>query len=407
MKKLLVFAVCTLMLMGCKKEYRTPSEVYQTPERTLQNVPKCGNDLNPEFAAKMVKARRARDEQEIVNRRKPKDMPDPVSTNTVIYLDADGQIVENTIWNTTYNSSQPFNCEDGGLTADQMKTILKSVREDFSPFQITVTDDENLYNNTPKEKRVRVIITKHLGLKDIFPWAGGFGFIGSLWWKDDTPCFVFADVLLSFGLYPISVAETVSHETGHTIGLHHQSEYTFDGRFKYEYHGGFFSLPYNLNWAPIMGSSNAEMSGWMLGRNLQGIQNDTEMLSAVGVQADEVSNNFLTAKQLKFKGSSNRVLFRELLNKSSDADVYVVNSGNLKLSIIGGGNCDIKVIVYNGNEKVIAQFNDQNNIGISEKTIKTKGNRIYIKVLVNDLLIGDLQSEIQYAGQYTLVVNKG
>ena len=406
MKKFLVFALCTLVLMGCKKEYRTPSGVYQVPEKISQDFPKCGNDINPEFAAKMLKARRWRDEQEKRSAKKPKDPSDPVYSPTIIFLDADGHTVENTIWNTTFNSSQPFNCADGGLTADQMKTILKSVKEDFSPFHITVTDDENLYNNTPKEKRVRVIITKHQGLPDIFPYAGGYAYIGSLWWKDDTPCFVFADILSSFGAFPVSVAEIVSHETGHTIGLYHQSEYTFDGRFKYEYHAGFFSSIYNIYWAPIMGTSNSDMSGWMLGRTLQGIQNDTEMLSVVGVHADQESNSFLTATQVKFNGAEKRILFKQLMNKPSDTDFYLINSGNFKFSITGGGNCDIQVVVYNRDEKVIAQFNDQGSFGISEKTIKAKGNKIYIKVLVNDLLIGDLFSEIQYAGQYTLSVKK-
>ena len=220
MKRFLVFVFCISILFGCKKEYNT----HQTLEKIFQTVPKCGNDLNPEFSAKMLKARRSRDEQEIVNKRKPKDNPNPISTPTVIFLDADGHTVENTIWNSV-NSGNSFNCLNAGLTTDQMNAIMKSVTEDFSTFQITVTTDENMYNNTPKEKRVRVIVTTYDGLENIIPLSSGIAYLGSLWWKDDTPCFVFVN--FSNGNV-VSIANIVSHEVGHTIGLNHQAEYDLE-----------------------------------------------------------------------------------------------------------------------------------------------------------------------------------
>src|SRR5687768_1970265 len=280
MKKLMVSAMCIVMLIGCRKEYKTPPTAHQPPEKISQDFPKCGNDLNPEFAAKMMKAWRARNEQEIVSQRKPKDNPDPVSAPTVILVDADGQLLENTIWNW----SGPLQCRNAGLSADQMRLILKSVAEDFSTFQVLVTADEDLYNKAPKERRIRVIVTTHEGLEDFFPNFGGYAFIGSLWWADDTPCFVFAD---AYSGREANIAETVSHEAGHTIGLLHQSEFSSDGSFLFEYHRGFFY------WKPIMGSSfGADMSGWMYGRTRQGYQNDTELLSAVGAKSDEMSNQF-------------------------------------------------------------------------------------------------------------------
>jgi hypothetical protein len=285
-----------------------------------------------------------------------------------------------------------------------MAAIITSVKEDFSTFQITVTSDVSLYNRTSKANRIHVVITNYRGLEHIFPYFGGIAFIGSLGWQDDTPCFVFADVASGYTPY---IAEIVSHEAGHTIGLFHQSEFYTNGTLKYEYHSGFYSLPWNLTWRAIMGSGyNGDIAGWMWGRTLQGFQNDTEILSTLGVYADNTSNSVSLAKQLKFNGATKRVLFEELINKRQDQDAYMVNSGNIKFSIIAGGNCDIQVFVYNRDEKLIAQFNDQNSLGISEKTIKTKGNKIYLRVVANDLMIGDLQSEIQYAGQYTLVAQK-
>jgi hypothetical protein len=201
-----------------------------------------------------------------------------------------------------------------------------------------------------------------------------------------------------------NIAQAVSHEAGHMIGLHHQSEYYDDGGLKYEYHQGFFIRPWNIFWKPIMGTSYfADISGWMLGRSFLGIQNDTEILGVVGVTADGVSNILSTAKQLKLNGREKQVTVEELINYQADADYYSIHSKDIKFSVTGRGNCDLKVIVYNNDEAVIAEFNDQQSVSISEKTVKSsKGNRIYLKVEANNLLPGQVQS----AGQYTLVVKK-
>src|SRR5215204_5215250 len=400
MKKLLVLVVIILFITGCKKEHDTPSSSKRLDDKNLQNVPKCGNDLNPEFATKMMKARRSRDEQEIVSQREPKDTPDPTLSPTVILVDADGHTLENTIWNW----DGPLHCRTAALTPDQMNAIVKSVTEDFSTFDVVVTDDENVYNKAPKGKRVRVIVTTHEGLENFFPNFGGYAFIGSLWWGDDTPCFVFAD---AFAGNALNIAEVVSHEAGHTIGLAHQSEFSFDGRFLFEYHRGFFSQPWNLSWKPIMGVSyNSNISGWMWGRNLGGLQDDTKILSAVGSKNDEMPALGSGAEEIKVNGSGKAAAVTGLMNHRNDIDYYFIKSGDIAFSVVGGGNTDLTVFVYDHNEQLIAEYNDHDNLGISEKTINTKGNRIYIKVLVNGLLIGDVSSEMQFAGQYTLLVNK-
>ena len=404
MKKLIVSSVLMLVLFGCKKESKTSSGQHQASEKISQDVPKCGNDLNPEFAVRMSKARRSRDEQEIVNRRKPKDDPDPTSTPTVIFLDADGHTVENTIWNS-FNSGNPFNCLDAGLTTDQINAIIKSAAEDFSTFQVVVTTDENLYNQTPKERRVRVIVTKFDGLENIIPNSSGIAFIGSLWWKDDTPCFVFVNLLS--GRTKV-LANILSHEVGHTIGLDHQAEFDVEGNLIWNYHSGFFSQRWNLKWSAIMGNTffDEHISGWMSGSTLRGLQDDLKLLGAVGAKVDELSNGFSTATPLKLTGASKPGGFDGLVQNRFDVDFYVVDSRDLKLSIIGGGNCDIKVDVYDDDQHLIAQYNDSDNLGISEKIVETTGKRIYLKVSPNSLAVSDWFSIPEYTGQYSLVVQK-
>ena len=398
MKKLLVFAII-LLLIGCRKEHRLPSSVEGDNDNPLQDLPKCGNEVNPEFTSKMKAAQAAYGEQEVVSRRNPKEGSNQEEEPNVIFLDTDGESVKHTIWNWLGT----FNCPGSGLTAGQINLILQSVTEDFSPFQVIVTTDEKIYNRAKKAHRLRVIVTRLGALRHFFPTSGGVAFTGSFWWGNDTPCFVFADV---FGGNAAHIAETVSHMAGHTFGLEHQAEYSFQGALITEFHRGFLSDPYNLLWKPIMGDPyNGDLSGWMAGRtlasnfNLAATQDDMEILGTLGIKADAVSPIIINSL-------SNAVSIKELINKPGDWDDYEVNHGDIKFSLQAGGNCDLRIVVYDQDHEVVGDFNDPDNLGISEKTINTNGNRVYLRVEANGLLIGDLFSQPQMAGQYTLHVNK-
>ena len=313
-----------------------------------------GTKPNTEFTARMMNARRTKDDQGKINRKKPKEIPDPGSSPTVIFIDADGHTVENTLWNW---SRQRINCLEAGLTPDQIKEVVKFVGEDYSPFDVTVTSDENVYNNAAKGKRVRVIMTTHQGLEDFFPNFGGYAFISSLWWNDDTPCFVFAE---SFSGNTANLADVVSHEAGHTIGLSHQSEFYDNGLCKNQYHTGFFLMLWTLSWKPIMGISYySNISGWMSGRTTTGTQHDIGLLNRMGISADAVPDMLSTAKELKLNGREKRAIVNELINTQADADYYSIHNRNINFSVIGHGNAYLKITVYNNDKKVIAEFNDE------------------------------------------------
>ena len=138
----------------------------------------------------------------------------PPSAN-VILLDFNGEYVANTMWNV----NGPFTCAPANLNAEEVGLILQRVITDFTPFNITVTTDEAVYNAANPSKRTRVVITESW---EWFGQAGGVSYINSFTWGTNTPCFVFSSLL---GYNVKMIAEACSHEAGHTLGLRHQSLY--------------------------------------------------------------------------------------------------------------------------------------------------------------------------------------
>lgn len=158
--------------------------------------------------------------------------------SSVILLDFDGGTVSNTSWN--YNGDIVY--EPANLTPDEQQGILDSMRNDYSPFDLYVTTKESEYNNANQYKRMRVIFTTSN------EWygstAGGVSYTGSFTWGDNTPCWVFTDLL---NYNQKSLQEAGSHEAGHTLTLRHQAVWSDTCTLvsAYNFGGG--------GWAPIMG----------------------------------------------------------------------------------------------------------------------------------------------------------
>ncbi|MFO1448887.1 MAG: PKD domain-containing protein [Opitutaceae bacterium] len=174
----------------------------------------------------------------------------------VIYLDFNGHTTTGTSWNSSFASgnsiiSQPFDLDGAPSTVGptEMAFIFKvwqRVAEDFAPFRVDVTTaDPGLEalrksdsNDTNYGVRVVISPTNWYSTN-----AGGVAYIGSFSWNSDTPCYAFTGQLANGEKY---IAECISHETGHTLGLYHDG---LGGTSATEYYQGQGS------WAPIMGNS--------------------------------------------------------------------------------------------------------------------------------------------------------
>ena len=94
------------------------------------------------------------------------------SASATIYLDFDGYDVNCAYW----NEGIPFACAPSGMTDAQVTEVFNRVAEDYRPFDINITTDENKFIAAPLSKRMRVVITP---TSSWFTGVGGVSFIGS------------------------------------------------------------------------------------------------------------------------------------------------------------------------------------------------------------------------------------
>ncbi len=359
MKNHLILAV--LFLCACSKNYDKPATVKTSkePERCDFGISQFNESKR---AAVIVGA----------NKRPPK-LPPPGNPGAVILLDFDGHIVSGTNWN--YNGD--IICAPANITADESNEIVDRVSNDYSPFNVTITTSQSVYDAANPLKRMRIVITETY---EWFGMAGGVAFIGSFTWGNNTPCFVFSS-LLNYNLK--SIAEAASHEAGHTVGLYHQSTYDANCTRTSEYNYGQGSG--ELSWAPIMGAgAYRNVTLWHNGSNSYGctsMQDEVPVISNAvgGMKSDDYSNARVNSKTLTVSEDG-------LINNMTDVDFFYIDinsSRNILLTpfsvgpINTGANLDLLLNIYSSNGSLILVVD--NTSGLNVTTILGPG-RYYLAV---------------------------
>jgi hypothetical protein len=284
------------------------------------------------------------------------------TASAVIFLDFDGQTVENTAWN--YNG--PIYCAPAAITNTQITEIFNRVAEDYRPFNLNITTDSTKYFAAPLASRMRVIITP------TYEWygsAGGVAYVGSFSWGDGTPCFVFSGLL---GNNSKNISEATSHEAGHTLGLFHQSTYNGSCVKTAEYNPGVGTG--EIGWAPIMGVGYSKnLTLWNSGPNSYGcniIQNDLDIIvdpiNGFSFRTDDVGNTFAGATSTAFV--NNAFIINGVVERNTDADMFRFTTtvyGRFQLNAIpynvGAGNAgsdlDMQVSLYNNAQTLLGVYN--------------------------------------------------
>ncbi|WP_374673294.1 pre-peptidase C-terminal domain-containing protein [Ideonella sp.] len=179
----------------------------------------------------------------------------PLARRT-IYLDFDGAVLTNTAWNSggapidapAFDlDGNPASFNDEELR--RIQAIWQRVAEDFAPLDVDVTTQVPAASRLTRSSSAdtsfgtTVLITRRDGV--YVCGCGGVAYVGVFDYVGDyyKPALVFFDAL--GGGHDKYVAEAISHEAGHNLGLSHDG---YSGGSYYTGHGTG-----DTGWAPIMG----------------------------------------------------------------------------------------------------------------------------------------------------------
>jgi PKD repeat protein len=305
----------------------------------------------------------------------------------VIYLDFDGNLVSNTAWNNSYAvtaiDAKPFDL-DGIPSAfsdtelQRIQNIWRRVAEDYAPFDVDVTTEEPLPDaiarsgSTDQDYGTRVMVTRDWTKLTSSPCGcGGFAYVGVFNYTSETykPAWVFFDNLGSGN--EKYVAEAISHEAGHNLGLSH------DG-----YNNGTTSVGYYqghgsgaTGWAPIMGVGYyKELTQWSKGEYAYAsqTQDDLVLIQNYGAPLRTDDHGDSPASATPLAESSGNVTGSGVIGSRNDVDVFAFFSGtgNLNFSVTPaaiGPNLDIAVALFDdvGNQLAYSNPADALNASIS------------------------------------------
>lgn len=257
----------------------------------------------------------------------------PGSART-IYIDFDGHQVSGTAWNVT-SGWRPAWDLDGDPTTfnaterETVQSVWQRVAEDYAPFDVDVTTQDpgqdaiTRSDVTDEFYGTRALVTPSAATQSQLcrSTCGGIAYINVFNTPSNhsryQPAWIFPQ---SLGNDAKNIAEAVSHEVGHNLGLRHDG--VTGGASYYSGHG---------LWAPIMGAGYGKpVSQWSRGRyaGADNTEDDLEVISNGGTptRADEAGET-VSAAAAPPSGSA-------YITSGGDKDVYALGvcSGPLTLA---------------------------------------------------------------------------
>ncbi len=283
----------------------------------------------------------------------------PGSTKT-IFLDFDGHTISGTAWNANNNGGadiiappwdtdgNPNSFSNGELTAIQQ--IWLRVAEDFAPFDVDVTTEypgEAALTRSSGADQVYGTRALVSAIGSYFGNPGGIAYVGVF---DNTgdyykPALVFPENL---GNSEKNIAEAISHEVGHNLGLSHDG--IINGASYYTGQG---------DWAPIMGVGYYEpISQWSKGEysNANNTEDDLLIITQHGLayRSDDHGNFLGNATPLVGTTITNW----GIIERSTDLDFFSFSTGAGQVQFTvspweRGGNLHFNVTLYDSTGTVI------------------------------------------------------
>ncbi len=281
-----------------------------------------------------------------------------------IYLDFDGATIANTSWNryTNYNAFDVrgfskdsdynhFNSEEVAM----IKETWARVAEDFAPFNVNVTTDLSVWEATDSTDRLTAVITPD---KAWYGSAGGVAYLNVFGRAGDyyQPAWAFVTSSAK------SMAEVISHEIGHNLGLGH------DGSASSSYYRGHGSG--DTGWAGIMGVGYSKnLTQWSKGEynGANNQQDDLSVMSSkLGYRTDDHGDDALSASLIHL---GEGLAGEGIIETNSDVDVFkMVASGSVTFNvdnIAKGTNIDILAVLKDADGNVLKSSNPTDKLNAS------------------------------------------
>lgn len=311
----------------------------------------------------------------------------------VIYLDFNGYVATNTAWNSGTINAPAFTLDgDPSTFNDEEKTeiqyIWQRVVEDYAPFDVDITTEEptadKLQRTSSSDQTygTRAVITN--SSINVCSGCGGIAYVGVFNYTSSSnpsyyqPAWVFYDNLADGD--EKDIAEAISHEVGHTLGLSHDG--LTDGTEYYEGHGSGAT-----GWAPIMGVGYyQELVQWSKGEypNANNTEDDISIMQTYGaaLRTDDFGNTISTASALG--GTATAVNQSGLIERNSDVDVFKLVAAAGTINLIAspaprGPDLDIAMTLMDSAGNAIVTANDPSGLSATISTNVAAGT-YYVKI---------------------------
>jgi PKD repeat protein len=342
----------------------------------------------------------------------------PGATRT-IYLDFNGHVATGTAWNASYglttitNRAFSLDADPNTFTVDEHAAIQRAwqrVAEDFAMFDVDVTTEEppadrlERSGSTDTAYGIRAVITTDFTKATSTPCGcGGFSYIGVVGRTYYSPSYVFYDNLASNERY---IAEAISHEVGHALGLSH------DGTSTQNYYAGHGSGV--DSWAPIMGVGYyANVTQWSKGDypGANNLEDDIAIIAqSFPLRRDDVADTYAQATSLGSvtAGTMQTLSASGVIDTAADVDVftYYAGVGAQSFTVTGaprGQNTDLLVEIRDGAGAILATARPADSLGATVSWTAAAAGRFYLVVTSTGAQDGSNSfAEYGSMGQYVI-----
>ena len=295
----------------------------------------------------------------------------------VIFLDFDGHTLSGNQWTASYNGGSnivalPWDIDGnpavfGDSERIAIQQIWLRVAEDYAPYDVDVTTEfpgeaaMTRANNSDQVYGTRALISP---IGSYFGNPGGIAYLGVFdnTGNNNKPALIFPENLANFEKY---IAEAISHEVGHNLGLSHDGVTGGD-----PYYTG------QGNWAPIMGVGYYKpISHWSRGEyaNANNLENDLVVMTQNGLsyRTDDFGSTIATAKAIT--GLS--IATNGIIGRTNDVDFFSVQSGagTAQITVTPwelGANLHLSVSLYDSAGVIITnrEVSDNSSSGVQSVT---------------------------------------